>query len=393
MFINKFFVRKLESFLFAPFKKRNWLYLWHYAKSYKLLYNIISNWPDDNIIVSFSMPFNNALFQRSQHLAIELSKCGFLYLYGEQKNVLTYKYSESLVISDFNLINNVCKKLGKKPYLLLTTTSPYNLKQVLKLKKLGYKVIYEFIDEMSDEIHDSTQGKIILNNLNLIEPVLCIATSKHLLNILKDKYPQGRFLLNPNAVNLQDFCNNSSEIPVDMQNVIKDNKPVVGYYGAIATWLNYELINTLTKNRPDYNFVFIGSDFKGLHLIEKLPNVFYLGEKKYKELIRYSSLFDCAIIPFKDGEIAKATSPVKLFEYMCAQIPVVCTKDMQECYGYDGVFIAKDNTDFINCVDSAIAISKDENIKIKLLEYAQQNTWAQRAQDIKQELCNELSAN
>lgn len=183
MFINKFFVRKLESFLFAPFKKRNWLYLWHYAKSYRLLYNIISNWPDDNIIVSFSMPFNNALFQRSQHLAIELSKCGFLYLYGEQKNVLTYKYSESLVISDFNLINNVCKKLGKKPYLLLTTTSPYNLKQVLKLKKLGYKVIYEFIDEMSDEIHDSTQGKIILNNLNLIEPVLCIATSKHLLNI------------------------------------------------------------------------------------------------------------------------------------------------------------------------------------------------------------------
>lgn len=63
MFINKFFVRKLESFLFAPFKKRNWLYLWHYAKSYRLLYNIISNWPDDNIIVSFSMPFNNALFQ------------------------------------------------------------------------------------------------------------------------------------------------------------------------------------------------------------------------------------------------------------------------------------------------------------------------------------------
>lgn len=118
-----------------------------------------------------------------------------------------------------------------------------------------------------------------------------------------------------------------------------------------------------------------------------------MGEKKYKELIRYSSLFDCAIIPFKDGEIAKATSPVKLFEYMCAQIPVVCTKDMQECYGYDGVFIAKDNTDFINCVDSAIAISKDENVKIKLLEYAKQNTWAQRAIDIQQVLFNELSAN
>ena len=49
---------------------------------------------------------------------------------------------------------------------------------------------------------------------------------------------------------------------------------------------------------------------------------------------------------------------------------------------FDGVFIAKDDTDFINCVDSAIAISKDENIKIKLLEYAKQNTWAQRAIDI-----------
>ena len=70
-----------------------------------------------------------------------------------------------------------------------------------------------------------------------------------------------------------------------MQNVIKDNKPVVGYYGAIATWLNYELINTLTKNRPDYNFVFIGSDFKGLHLIEKLPNVFIWVRRNIKSLL------------------------------------------------------------------------------------------------------------
>ncbi len=207
---------------------------------------------------------------------------------------------------------------------------------------------------MSEEIHDTVEGLKIFRNLDKISPVFCIATSQKLYNQLAEIFPKDKILLNKNAVNLEDFDKVSDILPEDIQSILKQGKPIVGYYGAIATWLNYDLLNKLSKERPDYNFVYIGSNFKGLSRLKNRENVFYLGEKDYKELYKYSSLFSCAIIPFKDGEIAKATSPVKLFEYMAVKKPVVCTKDLLECYGYEGVFIAQNEDNFIEFVDKAI---------------------------------------
>ena len=74
-------IKNIENFLFFPLKKRNWIYLKKYRKNYKYLDNAIKNFTSKQIIVSYSMPFECALFQRPQQMAIALSKCGFLYLY------------------------------------------------------------------------------------------------------------------------------------------------------------------------------------------------------------------------------------------------------------------------------------------------------------------------
>ena len=128
------------------------------------------------------------------------------------------------------------------------------------------------------------------------------------------------------------------------------------------------------------------SVFYRLYIPHYLKNIYYLGPKKYADLPKYSSKFDCAIIPFGLGEIAKGTSPVKLFEYMAMGLPTVVTKDLKECEGYDYVYLAKNEKDFSDKLKLAIRESKKSDVKEKLRTYAEDNTWMKRAEDIMAEL-------
>ena len=61
---------------------------------------------------------------------------------------------------------------------------------------------------------------------------------------------------------------------------------------------------------------------------------------------------------------------------------VICTKDLLECYGFEGVYIANDMHDFINKIDMAILRSEDNNLSLQLKNYANLNTWEKRIEDI-----------
>jgi glycosyltransferase involved in cell wall biosynthesis len=130
-------------------------------------------------------------------------------------------------------------------------------------------------------------------------------------------------------------------------------------------------------------FVFIGPDYmNGISKLKDGHNVHKLGTKPYKQLPGYAAHFDCAIIPFQRGEIAKSTSPVKLFEYMAMGLPTVCTADLRECEGYEHVLISKDYEEFESNLDKAIELRKDPLVRTALIEQAKQNTWKARAKAI-----------
>ena len=88
------------------------------------------------------------------------------------------------------------------------------------------------------------------------------------------------------------------------------------------------------------------------------------------------------MIPFKKGEIAKATSPVKLFEYMAAGLPTVCTRDLKECDGYKYVYMSNSDEEFEKNIAKAISDHKDEKKRLVLLSQAKKNTWAERVRVI-----------
>lgn len=191
------------------------------------------------------------------------------------------------------------------------------------------------------------------------------------------------FFFNTNGVDYHHFHlkRNQNTIPSDLQRILVKGNPVIGYFGALATWFDYELISVLAKNRPQYEIVLIGWDYDGTvndQDFDRYPNIHYLGAKKYSVLPQYAIWFDVATIPFKINEITKSTSPVKLFEYMALGNPIVTT-EMPECMKYQSVFIGRSQEDFIQKIDLALEYRQKEEYRELLDKEARENTWASRA--------------
>jgi hypothetical protein len=59
--------------------------------------------------------------------------------------------------------------------------------------------------------------------------------------------------------------------------------------------------------------------------------------------------------------------------------PVVCTENLSECHGYDGVLMSVSNDEFIRNLDKAIALGRDPDMRSRLLDQAAENSWERRA--------------
>lgn len=345
----------------------------------------------NNIMIINSIPWDVELKQRPHHLATEFSKLGYLVIFFESSNRLKRlrKISDSLItINDARLLE-AFKNTNKNIYFLqLSTLLSLSVSDILYYEKtIGMKVIYDYIDELHEDISGNLfHQRLLWNSLNKINPILITVTSDVLSSQINKHYNKTKILMVKNAVNVEHFDfqkNKTTKPPKDLAPITKTKQSVVGYYGALAPWLDYDLLNSLAKKRPDLQFVYIGIDYgDALKNLALLPNVYYLGPKEYGSLSNYTAYFNCAIIPFIHGDIAKATSPVKLYEYMAAGIPTVCTRDLKECKGYQHVYISKDNTTFEKNVDLAIKAYKDKQVRLALLKEAKQNTWQQKAKII-----------
>lgn len=182
--------------------------------------------------------------------------------------------------------------------------------------------------------------------------------------------------------------------PEDLARLLRPCAPVIGYYGALAEWFDYELVRRAAMQRPEYEFVLIGPDYDGSLpksgiLNEK--NIHWIGVRHYSQLPRYLKSFDVATIPFKLNDITHSTSPVKLFEYLAAQKLVVTTA-MDESVRFEGVMIAKDTTDFVQQLDAALKLQADSNYLSLIDRMARENTWDVRARQILDALTEKRSS-
>lgn len=103
-------------------------------------------------------------------------------------------------------------------------------------------------------------------------------------------------------------------------------RPVIGFYGEINEWIDTRMLAKLAKARPRWSLALIGriaAGADGVGPLLALPNVRWLGPKRFDELPAYCAAFDVALIPMKQNELTRSVNPLKLREYLAAGVPVV----------------------------------------------------------------------
>jgi teichuronic acid biosynthesis glycosyltransferase TuaH len=340
------------------------------------------------IIYPPTVGWNITLFQRPHHLAIQLAKQGYLFFFCTgnhwKDDVSGFRQIEERLYLT-NRYDLLLEMLPDAWIILSSTNDAITVADIVLLKRRGFRIIYDYIDEIHADITGGIEAirirhaALTSDNVDLVANV-----AVNLYNEMRRRFPEEMVMMLPNAADYEHFQvkRSGAEPPADMRRIIDEAKPVIGYYGALAKWIDYELLSFVARKKPDWNIVLIGVDYDGSMKSMNMENIKYLGRKKYDELPQYGIWFDVAVIPFKEGDIAKATSPLKLYEYMAMKKPVVVTRDLIECRKYKGVLVANCSDEFIGKIEEALKL-KDNPVYLKLLdEQAKKNTWVARAQEI-----------
>jgi len=131
-------------------------------------------------------------------------------------------------------------------------------------------------------------------------------------------------------------------------------KPVVGYFGYLADWLDWPLIRHVVAKGAEFDWVFIGPCTRNLGDLEALGNFHALGRKSYDELPGYLAHFACAHIPFDRTPLTLHVNPVKLYEYLAGGVPVVATSLPEMEMFSDVCRITDDPDEYLGAVREAV---------------------------------------
>lgn len=362
-------------------------------EKYKQIENLFKNPKYKYIFVFYPYTeWNLPVFQRPQQIALAMTK--------SRDDVLYFFCSANLIHDNINIIEQINENLylctdfdfltrlktNKRIIHLYSTDISSKKNIVIDALNRKDKIVYEYIDEIHPDITKSVPKHFMDKHNFILENENCyiVTSATKLYNDVKLKRNKN-LILSTNGVTLEDFSTNKNlEIPDRMKSIRNNYKKIIGYYGSLAKWVNYDLLNKIAKKYSDYAIVLIGIEYdfslKQSGILSN-NNIFFLGKIDYKNLINYSSQMDLLIIPFLINEITASTSPVKLFEYMASKKPILTTA-MEECKKYKSVNIANSDEEFIKKIPDVIKLKNNTSYTNLLFNEASQNTWEQKANSI-----------
>lgn len=158
-------------------------------------------------------------------------------------------------------------------------------------------------------------------------------------------------------------------------------KPIVGFWGYLANWLDWDIIKHIIHNAPDLHFMFIGPSTKGLTKFIEAPNATYTGPLPYDVLPEYLAHFACAILPFGVNDLTESMNPVKGYEYLAGGCPTVGTvlPELKE-FG-EHIYTADDGASFLQAIRRAIEEDTPEK-HLARADYMATQDWDARVNDI-----------
>jgi glycosyltransferase involved in cell wall biosynthesis len=329
--------------------------------------------------------------QRGHHLAREFARQGYVSIYdcsGTYTDVSGFRE----IADNLFLYRGDASALGEIPEATLWTLT-YNFDQVKQYWPAA-RTVYDWIDDLS--VFPFDRNFLEENHRQaLFEATLVVSVARRLHEQALAVRSDALYL--PNGVAYDHFASPARLPHADSQvnALLTPRRPIAGYYGALAEWFDYELLAAVAEQRRDWSFLLIGPMLdasarqRGRSLFKR-ANVHWVGARPYAQLPEYLRLFDVALIPFVVNNITKATSPLKLYEYMAAARPIITTP-MPECEGFSVVTIIQDAEEMARALDQSKAQGASEAFREQCRALAREHSWERRVQTVAKALNHKIA--
>ncbi len=291
-----------------------------------------------------------------------------------------YKWTSMIDLRLYNLqYKRFIKKHFPDRYIILWIFHN-RLYPLLEKIKHNY-VVYDYQDNY-DYLSDGTLSQLDfqLNQKLIIKSDFILCTAKAMYD--------RAIKLNNSCVymtNANDFKTlNEAKLNLHIDKRIEKKQPIIGFFGNIRDWFDFQLLNKLINEFPEVEFQFIGKlasqSKKEFERLEKAcTNIVRIPFLEQSEAVPFLVNFDVGIIPFKVNKVMEGVFPNKFFEYLALGIPVVTTA-LPELEKYkDIIGYAKNQEEFVSYCRKAME-GKFGKFKEDYLKLAKENTWEKNAE-------------
>lgn len=146
--------------------------------------------------------------------------------------------------------------------------------------------------------------------------------------------------------------------------LLRDIKPpIIGFFGAVSAWLDFEILIHAAKVRPDWSFVLLGPMDTDVSNLTGIANIHLTGKVPYQDLPRHAAAFDVGLIPFVVNELTISVNPLKMIEYLACGLPVVSSALPEVIKFNEVAYIAHDNGSFVDAIELALKEDNDQLIQ------------------------------
>lgn len=187
---------------------------------------------------------------------------------------------------------------------------------------------------------------------------------------LGQKFPKDKTIVLPHGVDFDLFAT-AARCPEDC---ISD-RPIAGFYGSLAEWVDVDLIAKAADLLPDWDFMLVGPVKTDVTALHQKSNVRFIPPQPHDRLPGYVQHWDAALLPFKDNDQIRACNPLKLREYLASNTPVVTTDFPALARYRDKVNVFKDAQGLVDILKTLQADPQQSRC-------VQSESWQKRADEV-----------
>ena len=216
--------------------------------------------------------------------------------------------------------------------------------------KLGERAVVYYCGDDFGSLAGVDHGPVSAMEAELAKKAdLVIVASKE----LAARFPDRKTIFLPHGVDVDLFSKRTppaADLPQD--------RPVAGFYGAIADWIDVPMLVKAAQRLSEWIFVFVGPIATDISPLLRLPNVRFLGPRPHHALASYSQHWTVSLIPFRDCPQIHSCNPLKLREYLAAGTPIAAT-DFPALKPYTPLVSLADGSD--DFADAILRAADDAN--------------------------------